>query len=360
MMQVLALNSSARTGGQSKTELMLGHLVEGMREAGAEVDVVHLRDKKIKNCIGCFTCMTKTPGKCVLKDDMTNEIFPKWLESDLTVYATPLFHHTVNATMKAFIERTFPICEPFLMQWEGRWVHPHRRKHPASVVLAVCGFPEMSAFTALTHYVKFLFEQGEKGDLWAEIYRPAAEYMIQAIDKQKDILDATRQAGRELVQTQRVSPQTLARIEQPLADSVSDFAKISNCMWSTCIAEGITRKKFVEEGRMPRPDSIETYMLLMPMGFNPEGARDTRTVLQYDFSGQIEGSCHFIIGAGTIKAAIGPAAKPDLVIKTPFDIWMDIVTGKADGTQMFMEERYTAEGDLDLLLNMENFFGRNK
>jgi len=77
-MEVLALNSSARTGGQSKTELMLSHLIDGMREAGADVDAVNLREKNIKNCIGCFTCMTKTPGKCVLKDDMTEELFPKW------------------------------------------------------------------------------------------------------------------------------------------------------------------------------------------------------------------------------------------------------------------------------------------
>ncbi len=42
-MKVLALNSSARTGGQSKTKLMLSYLVEGMHEAGADVDVVNLR-----------------------------------------------------------------------------------------------------------------------------------------------------------------------------------------------------------------------------------------------------------------------------------------------------------------------------
>ncbi len=95
-MNVLAINSSLRRGGQSKTELMLGHLVEGMRQAGAEVEVVHLRDKEVNYCIGCFGCMTKTPGKCGQQDDMTAELFPKWLESDLVIYATPLFHHTVN------------------------------------------------------------------------------------------------------------------------------------------------------------------------------------------------------------------------------------------------------------------------
>ena len=78
-MKVLAINSSPRGDGQSKTELMLNHLVKGMREAGAEVEVVELRKRKVNNCIGCFTCWTKTPGVCIHKDDMTKELYPKWL-----------------------------------------------------------------------------------------------------------------------------------------------------------------------------------------------------------------------------------------------------------------------------------------
>ena len=46
-MKILSINSSPRSGGQSKTKLMLDHLVEGMQEAGAEVEVVNLREKKI-------------------------------------------------------------------------------------------------------------------------------------------------------------------------------------------------------------------------------------------------------------------------------------------------------------------------
>ncbi len=357
-MKVLALNSSARTGGQSKTELMLSHLVEGMREARAEVEIVNLRDKKIKVCVGCFTCWTKTPGQCVHQDAMTKELFPKWIAADVCVYATPLFHHTINATMKIFIERTLPIDEPFLLESEDRWVHPLRHKHPAVVVLSVAGFPAMSAFNGLTHYVNFLFGE-EKGRLLAEIYRPGAEYMIHADKKRNDILDATKSAGKELVKSRKVSPETLARIEQPVSNNLTDFAEMADCMWRTCIAEGITRKEFEKKEMIPRPDSLKTFMLLLVEGFNPEGAKDTRAVLQYDFSGQVEGSCHFIIANGTINAEIGPAEKPDLIIKSPFDIWVDIITGKADGGQMFMEEKYKTEGDMDLLLNMSKFFDQN-
>ena len=153
--------------------MMLDALVQGMRDAGAEVETIHLREKKVKNCIGCFTCWTKTPGVCVHKDDMTNELFPKWLEADIAVYATPLYHYTVNATMKAFIERTLPMVEPFLDRLGDSTSHPLRQKPPKAVVLSVAGFPEASVFAQLSSYVNFLFGKG----LVAEIYRPAAEGM---------------------------------------------------------------------------------------------------------------------------------------------------------------------------------------
>jgi len=335
--------------------MMMNHLVEGMREAGAEVEVVHLRQKKIRYCIGCFTCMTKTPGKCALKDDMTNELFPKWLESDLVVYATPLFSHTVNAPMKTFIERTFPICEPFLEQEDsGRWIHPLRRRPPSAVVLSVCGFIEESAFEALSHYVNFLFHGGNT-KLIAEIYRPASHVMTEAPfkDKLADILDATRQAGRELVESTEISAETMARIRQPIGD-IQSIRDMGNLYWKTCIAEGVTIKTFEQKGMVPRPDSIETYMTLMRLGFNSQAAGDTKATLQFKFSGEVDGSCYFKIEKGTFEARLGTADKPDLAVESPFEVWMDIVTGKADGTQMFMEGRYQAEGDISLM----GLFGR--
>jgi|GEM_PF-5428782 len=85
-MKVLALNSSLRQDGERRTELMLNHLVKGMREAGAEVEVLNLRDKPIHYCMGCFSCDTITPGQCIIQDDMAQELYPKWLASDLCIY----------------------------------------------------------------------------------------------------------------------------------------------------------------------------------------------------------------------------------------------------------------------------------
>lgn len=354
-MNVLALNSSPRTGGESKTERLLKPLVQGMQDAGARVDVVELRKKKINDCIGCFTCWTKTPGVCVHKDDMTLELYPKWLESDVVIYATPLYHFTMNAVLKAFIERTLPVLEPWIIQRNGKSTHPLRHPHPAVVVLSVAGFLDDDVFDLLSSHMRFLFREG----LLAEIYRPGAESldMPPLAEKTQDILEALVQAGRELVEQRRVAEATMARIRQPLGDPQA-FAAMANVFWRTCIAERVTPREFVQKGLIPRPDSLETFMGLMAMGFQPETAGDLRAALQFIFSGEVTGTCHFVIDNQRIRPMAGPAEKPDLTIESPFEVWMDILTGKADGQERFMAQKYQVKGDFSLLLKMNQLFGK--
>jgi multimeric flavodoxin WrbA len=348
-MKILSINSSPRTGGESKTELMLNYLVEGMQEAGAEVEVVNLREKKIEYCIGCFTCWTKTPGNCIHKDDMTKELFPKWLKSDLVVYATPLYHYTVNAEMKAFFERTLPVLEPFFEQRDNRTMHPLRQTPPDAVVLSVAGFLEMSVFDQLSNYVQFLF--GRNGRLLAEIYRPAAEMLSRIEDKKEEVFEATIQAGRELVTSRKVSTETLNQIQQPIID-FQTFAQMGNLFWKTCIAEGVTPREFREKNMIPRPDSIESFMLVFPFGLNSEAVGDRKISLQFNFSGKVTSSCYFTIEKGNVSPKEGSKENPEITIETPFELWMDIITGKADGQQMFMEQKYTVEGDLSLMIQL--------
>ena len=191
-MKILSINSSPRTGGESKTELMLNHLVEGMQEAGAEVEVINLREKKIRNCIGCFTCWTKTPGKCIQKDDMTNEIFPKLLASDLVVFAFTLYYHFMNGAMSTFMERTLPGAQPFFLRSEGKTYHPLRYKVPVTVLLSVCGLPEESEFDALSEFINRT--RHKDVSIAAEIYRPSAESLKNPFlkDKADDFLNATK------------------------------------------------------------------------------------------------------------------------------------------------------------------------
>ncbi|MGD2270594.1 MAG: NAD(P)H-dependent oxidoreductase [Desulfobacterales bacterium] len=348
-MKILALNSSPRTGDRSKTELMLNHLVEGMRDAGAEVEVVNLRQKTVKNCIGCYACWTKTPGKCIHKDDMSKELLPKWLKAELVVYATPLYNFTMNAAMKAFIERCLPALEPFFEKRGDRTAHPWRQDPPQAVVLSVAGFPEMSVFDQLSNYVKFLL--GGSDGLWAEIYRPAAESLSMMGDKNQDVFKATVEAGRELVKSRRISVETLARIQKPIIDFPA-FARIGNLFWKTCIEEGVTPKEFQDKKMVPRPNSIEDFMVLFPLGLNIEAAGKKKVILQFKFSGDLDDSCYFVIEKDNVDAKEGSRENPNITIETPFELWMDIITGKADGQQMFMEQKYKVDGDLPLMTQL--------
>jgi multimeric flavodoxin WrbA/putative sterol carrier protein len=347
-MKILTVNSSPRTGVNSGTELLLNHLVQGMREAGAEVCTVNLREKIIKPCLGCFMCWTKTPGRCIQMDDMTNELLPELLASDLVVFATPLYYHTMNAAMSIFRERMLPLSQPFIEKRNGKMAFLMRHKLAPAVWLAVCGFPEESEFDALSSFLNNT--RHPDTPIVAEIYRTTSEALRHPVFKKtlNDILEATAQAGGELVRSMKISPDTMERIRQPLMDPES-LAIIGNLTWKTCITQDVTLQEFFEKGMMPRPDSLEAFMAISVHSLNSEAAGGKKLILQFKFSGEVEAPCYFTFQKGSIKATAGTNPTYDICIETPFELWMDIMTGKAEGREMFMQGKYRVEGDLSLM-----------
>lgn len=347
-MKILTVNSSPRAGVNSSTELLLNHLVQGMREAGAEVCTVNLRKKTIRPCLGCFTCWVKTPGRCIQMDDMTNELLPKLLASDLIVYATPLYYKTMNAVMSIFRERMLPLSQPFVEKRDGKRAFLLRHKLPPAVWLSVCALPEKSEFDSLSSFLGSTRHPDVR--IVAEIYRTSSEAMRHPVFKKtlSDILEATAQAGWELVRSMKISPVTMERIRQPLMDPES-LAIIGNLTCKTCIAENVTIKEFFARGMTPRPDSLEAFMAYSVLGLNAEAAGGKKVILQFKFSGEVEASCYFTFEKGGIKAAAGTSNTYDIAIETPFELWMDIMTGKAEGREMFMQGKYQFDGDLSLM-----------
>ena len=173
-MHILALNSSPRDHETSKTELVLQKFLEGAKRAGASAETLYLRNYKINHCLGCYGCWVQTPGRCVQKDDMTEVLFDKYLQADLVVLASPIYHATMNARMKLFVERTLPMMDPLKEMGEAGG-SPHRfDKMPRVVTLSVCGFWEQSMFEALS----LTWRMCLGGDLIAEIYRHSVRIFI--------------------------------------------------------------------------------------------------------------------------------------------------------------------------------------
>ena len=55
--------------------------------------------------------------------------------------------------------------------------------------------------------------------------------------------------------------------------------------------------------------------------------------------------CFTLIDKGNVDGKTGNMENPNISIETIFDMWIDIMTGKADGQQMFMEQKYKVDGD---------------
>jgi multimeric flavodoxin WrbA len=215
-MKILAFNSSPRGKEESKTELVLQKFLEGARRAGAEAETLYLRDYRIRHCLGCFGCWFKTPGRCIQEDDMTGELYERFVDAEVAVLASPLYHYNLNARMKVFIERTLPMILPEFVDRGARTGHPLRvAQSPRIVALSVCAFPEMENFQALSLNLKMIFGQS----LIAEIYRHSSEFMDapELASPVAKALDAVAQAGEELVRTGRVEPETQAALSRDLA-----------------------------------------------------------------------------------------------------------------------------------------------
>jgi putative sterol carrier protein len=103
---------------------------------------------------------------------------------------------------------------------------------------------------------------------------------------------------------------------------------------------------------VPRPASLGDFMFIFPFGLNAKAAGDRKVALQFKFSGEVKDSCYFTIEKGSVSANPGICEKPDLTIETPFNVWMDIMTRKADGGKMLMEQKYKVQGDLPLMMQL--------
>ena len=107
-MKIAVLNGSPKIGN---TAAMVNAFAEGAKEAGHEVEILHVGKMKIGGCLGCEYCHTKGEGKCIQKDDM-EKVMPAYLESDMVVFASPIYYFGLSAQTAAAIQRVYCIGKP--------------------------------------------------------------------------------------------------------------------------------------------------------------------------------------------------------------------------------------------------------
>ena len=100
--KVLVLSGSPRKGGNS--DLLCDEFVRGAIESGNQVEKIRIAEKKIGYCSACYYCRDHG-GICARKDEMT-EILQKIIEADVIVLSSPVYFYSINAQLKAVIDRT--------------------------------------------------------------------------------------------------------------------------------------------------------------------------------------------------------------------------------------------------------------
>lgn len=100
MKKVVVISTSLRAG--SNSHALAEQFAKGAEAAGHEVELISLRGKEIKFCIGCLSC--QNTGACVFKDDVP-AIMESVLNADVVCWATPIYYYEMSGQMKTLIDR---------------------------------------------------------------------------------------------------------------------------------------------------------------------------------------------------------------------------------------------------------------
>lgn len=103
-----------------------------------EIRYFNLSELKIANCTGCFGCWTKTPGKCVIRDDATR-VYPCIARSNAILYVSRLKYGGYDTVMKTMLERAIPIQQAFIRIHQGETHHVQRNVIPKKAVIIAYG-----------------------------------------------------------------------------------------------------------------------------------------------------------------------------------------------------------------------------
>jgi multimeric flavodoxin WrbA len=218
MTKVLAINSSPKKE-RSTTSLILDPFLDGMKEAGAVVELYYTRDLKINPCSGEFHCWVKQPGECYQRDDM-QQLYPKLKNDDILVFATPVYVDGITGPLKTLVDRMIPLVSPLFELRDGHCRHPPREgvKHGHLVLVSNCGFHELDNFDTLVLHMKALCRNMSRTFAGALLrpQGPALRSMIQMGQPFNDITTAAKHAGRQLVENGKISSGILKMISREL------------------------------------------------------------------------------------------------------------------------------------------------
>jgi len=150
-MKVLALSGSPRAKGNSV--IILEKFLEGAKEGGASVDILATDDLKIDSCKGCLRC--NILKRCSLRDDEWVRISRLIEDSDILVFATPVYFHHFTSSLKRVLDR-FRSFFNIKITNRGLIHTPWKEWKKEMVLIATMGSPDNSEAAPLVDLMNYM------------------------------------------------------------------------------------------------------------------------------------------------------------------------------------------------------------
>lgn len=343
-MKVLVLNGSPKKNNSNTLKLTSAFL-EGLASAGqTESEIINVADCNVKNCLGCFSCWNKTPGKCVIRDDMS-DILDKIIAADVVIWSFPLYFFGMPSKIKAVMDRQLPMFLPFM---EGDTESGgHRSRYDLSgkrqVVISTCGFYKAEGnYAGVTAQFDRLC--GENG--YTTVFCGQGElFRVPELKKRTDeYLSYVRQAGAEFY-SGKVSDFTRSKLSELLFPR-DTFEKMADASWG--------EEKVGDE--IVKADPSLTFTKQMAALYNKGAWKGKDVVLEMDYT-DVGKSYQIVLKKDGHEVLTDNFLAPTTTIETPITVWQDIASGKIGGEDAMMQKQYRVKGDFDLMLQWDDFFG---
>lgn len=346
-MNILVINGSPK-GERSNTLRLTNAFLDGLcnsqKDCSPTIERLDIGQMSIHPCLGCFSCWKTTPGQCCLHDDM-QIVLEKLLWADLTIWSFPLYYFSLPGKLKTVIDRQLPLSLPFMESHTEGGGHPSRydMKGKQTVLISTCGF-----YTAKSNYdsVTAQFDRiCGKGNYTALFCGEGELFGVPELSNRTDeYLAVVQQAGQEYA-SGGIRAETSAKLNELLFPR-DVFERMADASW------GITQTGEKED------DSL-TFTKQMAALYNPAAYRGTDIILDMDYT-DIKKRYRIILGKSESSVVQQFREKPTTVIHTPFSVWQSIAAGEMEGSAALMKHLYSVEGDFDLMLKWDEYFGQHQ
>ena len=344
-MRILAINGSPK-GKQSNTWRLTSSFIEGItaQEEDAHgqaptVDALSVGALDIKPCRGCFSCWSKTPGKCYIHDDM-QEIIEKILRADVVIWSFPLYYFGLPGPLKNLLDRQLPMSLPFMSVEAQNGGHPSRydMSDKRTVVISTCGF-----YTAKGNYsgVIDLFDRlCGKGGYTALFCGQGELFRVKELAERTDeYLSQVEKAGEEFVDG-GITGETRAKLDQDLFPRDA-FEAMADASW------GVD-----ESGEKEDPSLVFTRQMAALYRREAWPGRDIVLDMRYT---DIDKTYRIVLGKNGSHVEEEPTGgfttNCTTQINTPLSVWRSIAAGEIAGDEALMKHMYSVEGTFDLIMH---------